>query len=315
MERSLPLLVTTQQVLRWTWPGAKVGRGAFNNLVAFYTCSLPAFQFLCPPVLICSSPSRRMASLLLGPPGDGMALRQPAASPHSRRFTWGGFELTQLHVITAAWSRMLPSFLVFLKRVAAAYSLLRNDLCMPWAPGALLEYTEERSLILPVLPALFPLRCLPHPLRQAAAYLALVKCGKIIFQCDRWFWANFYLSNACIPFFINCKLLKPLFLPHIWKLMGFCSSTCMGIHPWKWICGLLFVEQPTGGRNFFAQTFCWMITIMNNENACKKSQCLFVANVQIGSGGEKVKCLTDWLNYSPSGPALLSEIENIFFLQ
>lgn len=46
----------------------------------------------------------------------------------------------------------------------------------------------------------------------------------------------------------------------------------------------------------------------------KKSQCLFVANVRIGWGEQKAKCLTEWLNYLPSGPALLSETENCFFL-
>lgn len=67
-------------------------------------------------------------------------------------------------------------------------------------------------------------------------------------------------------------------------------------------------------QEFFTQTCCWMITIMNNENVCKKSHCLFVANVQIGWGWWKVKCLTGWLNYSPkvSGSALLSETENLF---
>jgi len=56
-----------------------------------------------------------------------------------------------------------------------------------------------------------------------------------------------------------------------------------------------------------------MITIMHNENAHKKSHCLFVANVKTGLG-KKVKCLTDWLSYSPkvSGPGLLSETENLF---
>lgn len=142
---------------------------------------------------------------------------------------------------------MLPSLLFFPKRVAAAYSLLRNDLGMPWVPGTLLECTEEVSLILTVLPALFPLHCLPHPLRQAAVYLVLVRCGKIIFQSCRWLWAHFYPSNACIPFFISGFKSLQLFLLHIWNLMGFCSATCMRIHPWKWICGLLFIEQLVAG--------------------------------------------------------------------
>lgn len=48
--------------------------------------------------------------------------------------------------------------------------------------------------------------------------------------------------------------------------------------------------------------------------AKKKSHCLFVANVQIGWGEKKANGLTEWLNYSPkvSGPALLSENENLF---
>lgn len=62
----------------------------------------------------------------------------------------------------------------------------------------------------------------------------------------------------------------------------------------------------TGGRSFSLQTCCWMIAIINIENAWKKKICLFVASVQRGLGRKKVKCLIDCLNYSPTetGPAL-----------
>ena len=88
-------------------------------MVAFYVSFLPAFQFLCLLMLICSSPPSRKAPSLLGPLSDGgPALQQPATSPWSYWFTGGGCRLTHLGVVMAAWSCVLPSLHVFLKRVA-----------------------------------------------------------------------------------------------------------------------------------------------------------------------------------------------------
>lgn len=130
----------------------KVGACASNNLVTFYVCFLPAFQFLCPPVLICSSPTHRKAS----------------------------FFLKELLLRVTYW-----------------------EMSWVWAPGTLVVSIEERSFILTVVSALFPLHCLPHPVRQAAAYLVLVKCDKIIFQSGRWFCQTFILPMLAFPFFIS----------------------------------------------------------------------------------------------------------------